>query len=123
VTVSDSCATTTINKVNSNVGLSTVTVVDGATTSNTVTFTGADDTVGLAYGDCGVKIYRVCSQANCASSSQVSWANVTGTSPNYTLTLTPNSITTGVSGTATVVTANAFHLVVTITGQSTPVNS
>jgi hypothetical protein len=41
---------------------------------------------------------------------------VTGTSPNYTLTLTPNSIYTGVSGTATVVTANAFFLVVTITG-------
>jgi hypothetical protein len=37
--------------------------------------------------------------------------------------LTPNSITTGVAGTATVVTANAFHLVVTITGQAVPVNS
>lgn len=62
MTVVDSCATTTIKKVNNDNGLENVTVIDGATTSNTVTFTGADDTVGLAYGDfCGVKIYRVCS--------------------------------------------------------------
>ena len=70
MTVVDSCATTIIKKVNSDAGLDNITVVNGATTSNTVSFTGADDTVGLAFGDfCGVKIYKVCSQANCASNS------------------------------------------------------